>query len=109
MVNADYITMTNALPSALFHGTEDNLVPYGSSAHHLCAPNRVGYLMLDGSATIVEKLRKLEKPFYFYKVIGGKHELSSIPFEHLKDVFAFFDDTVFKREVIQTVKIVGRI
>lgn len=108
MVNADYITMTNALPSAFFHGTDDNLVPFGSAPHHLCAPTRVGYLMLDGSATIVEKLKKLEKAFYFYKVYGGKHELSSIPFEHLDDVFTFFDETVFKKEVIQTTKIIGK-
>ncbi|MCB0447139.1 MAG: alpha/beta hydrolase, partial [Gelidibacter sp.] len=54
LVNADYITKTNALPSAFFHGTDDNLVPYASAPHHLCAPTKVGYLMLDGSATIVE-------------------------------------------------------
>ena len=109
MVNADYITMNNALPSAFFHGTADNLVPYGSSAHHECSADRVGYLMLDGSATIVDKLKKLEKPYYFYKVIGGKHELSSIPFEHLDDVFTFFDETIVKKEIIQTVKIVNKI
>ncbi|MGJ8593806.1 MAG: alpha/beta hydrolase [Aquaticitalea sp.] len=109
MVNADYITSTNALPSAFFHGTDDNLVPFGSAPHHFCAPNRTGYLMLDGSSTIVEKLRKLEKPYYLYKVLGGKHELSSIPFDHLDAVFTFFDKTVFNREVIQTVKIVNKI
>ncbi len=108
VVNADYITNTNALPSAFFHGTEDNLVPFGSAPHHFCAPTRVGYLMLDGSATIVDKLRKLEKPFYLYKVIGGKHELSSIPFEQLDKVFSFFDQTIFKKEVVQTVRIITK-
>lgn len=109
MVNADYITITNALPSAFFHGTDDNLVPFGSAPHHLCAPTKTGYLMLDGSATIVEKLRKLDKPYFLYKVVGGKHELSSIPFDQLGDVFTFFDQTVLKKEVIQTVKIVSKI
>ncbi len=109
LVNADYITKTNALPSAFFHGTDDNLVPYASAPHHLCAPTKVGYLMLDGSATIVEKLRKLEKPFYLYKMVGGKHELSSIPFDHLDDVFTFFTKTIFNKETIQTVKIVKKI
>jgi poly(3-hydroxybutyrate) depolymerase len=108
MVNADYITITNALPSAFFHGTDDNLVPFGSAPHHLCAPSKTGYLMLDGSATIVDKLRKLEKPYYLYKVVGGKHEMSSIPFDYLDDVFTFFDQTVFKSEIIQTVKIVNK-
>lgn len=109
MVNADYITIANALPSAFFHGTDDNLVPFGSAPHHFCEPTRVGYLMLDGSATIVDKLKKLEKPYYLYKVFGGKHELSSIPFDHLDDVFKFFDQTIFNREIIQTVKIVSKI
>jgi acetyl esterase/lipase len=109
MVNADYITATNALPSAFFHGTDDNLVPFGSAPHHFCAPTKTGYLMLDGSATIVEKLRKLEKPYYLYKVVGGKHELSSIPFSNLNDVFTFFNQTIFKSEIIQTVKIVNKI
>ncbi len=109
VVNADYITLANALPSAFFHGTDDNLVPFGSAPHHLCAPTRVGYLMLDGSATIVDKLKKLEKPYYLYKVLGGKHELSSIPFDHLDEVFSFFNDTVFNKETIQTVKIVEKI
>lgn len=109
MVNADYITLDNALPSAFFHGTADNLVPFGSSAHHECSADRVGYLMLDGSATIVDKLKKLEKPFYFYKVIGGKHELSSIPFDNLNDVFTFFQDTISNKEIIQTIQIVNKI
>ena len=109
MVNADYITMTNALPSAFFHGTDDNLVPFGNSAHHQCSAKRLGYIILDGSASIVEKLKKLEKPFYFYKVNGGKHELSSIPFEQMEDVFRFFKQTVFLNETIQTTRIVNKI
>ncbi len=108
LVNADYITKENALPSAFFHGTDDNLVPFGSAPHHLCSPTRVGYLMLDGSATIVDKLKKLETPYYLHKVIGGKHEMSSIPFDQLDDVFDFFDQTITRNEIIQTVKIVDK-
>lgn len=106
MVNSDYITKTNALPSVFFHGTADNLVPFGSAAHHFCKPERKGYIMLDGSSTIVDRLLELEMPYYFNKVIGGKHELSNIPFKQLGEVFDFFDKTIFKREVIQTVKLI---
>ncbi|MBJ7881128.1 alpha/beta hydrolase [Gelidibacter salicanalis] len=105
MVNADYVTKENALPSAFFHGTADTLVPFASAAHHMCKPEKKGYIMLDGSATIVDRLLELQMPYYFYKVIGGKHELSSIPFDQLKDVFSFFDQTVLKKEIIQTVRI----
>lgn len=108
MVNADYVSKDNALPSVFFHGTADNLVPFASAAHHLCKPERKGYLILDGSSTIVDKLVSLEMPYYFYKVIGGKHELSSIPFDHLNEVFEFFNRTLFKREILQTVRIIKK-
>ena len=108
MVNADYISKDNALPSVFFHGTADNLVPFASAAHHLCKPQRKGYLILDGSSTIVDKLMALEMPYYFYKVIGGKHELSAIPFDQLDEVFEFFNQTIFKGEILQTVRIIRK-
>lgn len=108
MVNADYITRANALPSVFFHGTADNLVPFASAPHHMCKPEKKGYLLLDGSSVIVDKLMELETPFYFYKAVGGKHELSSIPFDHLDEVFNFFNQTVFNQEIIQTVKIIRK-
>ena len=108
MVNADYITKNNALPSVFFHGTEDNLVPFSSSSHHKCKPEKKGYLILDGSEIIVDKLLQLEMPYYFHKVIGGKHELSAIPFDHLDEVFKFFNQTILQNEIIQTVKIVKK-
>ena len=108
MVNADYISKDNALPSVFFHGTADNLVPFASAAHHLCKPQRKGYLILDGSSTIVDKLVALEMPYYFYKVIGGKHELSAIPFDQLDEVFEFFNQTIFKGEILQTVRIIRK-
>ncbi|MBA6152497.1 alpha/beta hydrolase [Gelidibacter maritimus] len=109
MVNADYVSADNALPSVFFHGTADNLVPFASAAHHLCKSEKKGYIILDGSSTIVDRLVELEMPYYFYKVIGGKHELSSIPFDQLDEVFAFFDQTVFRKEIIQTVRIIKKI
>lgn len=108
LVNAEYITKNNALPTVLFHGTDDNLVPFGSAPHHYCSPEKPGYLLLDGSGTIAKKLDDLEVSYYFHKVIGGRHELSSIPFEHLDAVFGFFNATVLQSEVIQTKKIMTK-
>jgi acetyl esterase/lipase len=104
MVNAEYITEDNMLPTILFHGTDDNLVPYGSAPHHYCNPKNLGYLILDGSETISKKLDDLGASYYFNKVIGGKHELSSIPFDQIDTVLEFFDKTIFNLEVIQTKK-----
>ncbi|WP_142785524.1 alpha/beta hydrolase [Changchengzhania lutea] len=108
VVNADYITSKNALPTVMFHGTADDLVPFGSAAHHYCTPEEPGYLMLDGSETIAKKLDNLGKAFYLNKVIGGKHELASIPFDQLQNVLRFFEKTIFKSEIIQTKKIITK-
>lgn len=109
MVNADYVTKENALPSVFFHGTADAIVPFASAPHHMCKPEKKGYIMLDGSATIVDRLLELQMPYYFYKVIGGKHELSSIPFSQLENVFSFFNRTIFNKEIIQTVQIINKL
>ncbi|MFD0835295.1 alpha/beta hydrolase [Mariniflexile aquimaris] len=102
MVNANYITKNNAVPSVLFHGTDDNLVPFANASHHLCDLDKPGYLLLDGSKIIAEKLEALETSYYFNIVKGGKHEVSKIPFNDLDDIFKFFEQTVLNNEVIQT-------
>jgi len=106
LVNAEYITKDNVVPTVLFHGTDDNLVPFGSAPHHYCNQEKAGYLFLDGSETISKKIDDLGQSYYFHKVIGGRHELSSIPFSQLDAVFDFFYKTVLHTEVIQTKKIV---
>ncbi|HMC02006.1 MAG TPA: hypothetical protein VKN14_13295, partial [Flavobacteriaceae bacterium] len=102
VVNANYITKENAIPSVFYHGTEDNLVPFANAPHHYCNPEKPGFLYLDGAKVIVEKLETLETSFYFNIVKGGKHEISAIPFEELNMVFNFFERTILNNEVIQT-------
>ncbi len=46
VVNANYITKDNAIPAVLFHGTEDDLVPFGTAPHHFCDPSKPGYIIL---------------------------------------------------------------
>ncbi|MDD7884495.1 alpha/beta hydrolase [Flavivirga sp. 57AJ16] len=102
VVSADYITEANAVPSVLYHGTKDQLVPFGTAPHHYCDPERPGYLMLDGSEVIAEKLEAFEVPYYFCIVKEGRHEVSAIPFDDLDKVFNFFERTILNDEVIQT-------
>ncbi|WP_229719292.1 alpha/beta hydrolase [Winogradskyella schleiferi] len=102
VVDASYITEENAIPSVLFHGTEDQLVPFGNAPHHYCEPTKDGYIMLDGSKVIAEKLEHFDTSYYFNIVKGGRHEISRIPFEDLEKVFQFFEQTVINDEVIQT-------
>ncbi len=108
LVNANYINKENAIPSVLFHGSDDKLVPIGHAAHHYCSEDRLGYFLLDGSEVIVDKLSEMGTSYYFYKVIGGGHELCQIPFKHLDMVFDFFNQTIHLKETIQTKKIITK-
>ena len=69
----------SAVPSLLFHGTDDHLVPYASASHHYCEKSKPGYLVLHGSHAIAEKLKKLEVPYWLHTTCGGAHELSNSP------------------------------
>lgn len=106
VVNKDYITENNAVPSVFFHGTKDNLVPFATAPHHYCSPEKPGYIMLNGPETIVKKLEGLETSYYLHQVVGGMHEISSIPFEELDRVFDFFNQTVINGKTIQIKKTV---
>lgn len=102
IVDASYMTPENAVPTVLYHGTKDQLVPYGNAPHHYCAPTKDGYIMLDGSKIIADKLEEFETSFYFNIVKEARHEISRIPYEELDIVFNFFERTVINDEIIQT-------
>lgn len=101
VVDARYITPENAVPGAFFHGTDDNLVPYGSAPHHWCDRDKPGYIMLDGSQSIVNRLQELQSSYLFYSFQGGKHEHSGVPFDRLPEVFRFFDRVFLRGERLQ--------
>jgi len=101
VVDARYLTSKNAVPGVFFHGTKDNLVPYATAPHHLCEPGAPGYLMLDGSKTIVQKLKDLNTSYLLYSFEGGKHEHSGVPFNELDNVFDFFQRVFLNNEQLQ--------
>ena len=98
IVDARYITQENAVPGVFFHGTEDNLVPYGTGPHHFCERNQPGYFILDGSHSIAERLRELNSSYLLYSFEGGKHEHSGMPFNYLPEVFNFFKKVFLQGE-----------
>jgi len=108
MVDPSYISLRTAVPTVLFHGSEDNLVPFAKGAHHQCSNSQPGFLILYGSEVISTKLRTLGKSFYFNEVKGGKHEISGIPFVQLDEIFKFFNSTIFQKEIIQTKRIIDK-
>ncbi|HSM47459.1 MAG TPA: carboxylesterase family protein [Draconibacterium sp.] len=78
----------SAVPSMLFHGTDDNLVPYATAPHHYCAENKPGFIILHGSFTIAQKLEKLNTPYWLHTTCGGAHEMSNKP------MTIYFDEIV---------------
>lgn len=103
IVDARYIGADQTVPGIFFHGTDDNLVPYATAAHHYCENSKPGYLILDGSKTIVEKLKQLDTSFLFYSFKDARHEISGMPFEYLPEVFRFMKLVVFEDNKIQSV------
>jgi acetyl esterase/lipase len=80
----------SAVPSLLFHGTDDNLVPYATAPHHYCKPNDPGYVILHGSYSIAKKLNTLNVPCWLHTTCGGAHEIASSPMTDYVDVITDF-------------------
>ncbi|MGB3587471.1 MAG: alpha/beta hydrolase [Tunicatimonas sp.] len=79
LVSLDWVTTESAMPTQFFHGTCDNLVPYGEAPHHYCEVGEPGYMPLYGPEAITDKLRELGKPYYLYTVCRGRHEWAGRP------------------------------
>ncbi|MGQ1946157.1 alpha/beta hydrolase [Geofilum sp. OHC36d9] len=75
----DKINCDTAIPTQLFHGTGDKLLPYDIAPHHYCNSNDKGHLMLYGSKPIAERLKGLGASYYFYSVCGGSHSWAGLP------------------------------
>ncbi len=102
IVDSRYLTLENAIPGIFFHGTSDQLVPYGTAAHHYCSPKDPGYLILDGAETIVGKLKKLDSSYLFFSFKDAGHEISGMPFKYFPQLFLFLKQVALGNSKIQT-------
>ena len=100
-----------AVPSLLFHGTDDNLVPYATAPHHYCAEEAPGYLVLHGSYTIAQKLDKLGVPYWLHTSCGAAHEIANKPMtDYVNEIVDFCYHFVvkgkkeFRRTIIEGVQ-----
>ncbi len=97
----------SAVPSMFIHGTDDNLVPYGTAPHHFCDKNSPGYMILHGAQTMAQKLDQLDVPYWLYTVCGADHSLTGQPITNFKDeIVEFCHDFVIegKGETRHTIK-----
>jgi para-nitrobenzyl esterase len=94
ITSLDYVTKESAIPTQLFQGIADELVPYNTAPHHYCKKTDIGYLLLHGSKTIANKLKKIAQPFYLYTIEKGDHSWSERPmFQGIPETidFLYFD------------------
>lgn len=106
LMDLNLITKSNLIPMMFFHGNGDAVVPYATAAHHYCATNATGWLMLFGSYSIFNYAKALNGTTSLFTYCGGGHEYSGTLFEKdlgyintfLKDVLAakkFQEHTIF--------------
>ena len=88
--NINHITNENVIPTQLFHGTDDPLVPYGIASHHYCPTQSSGFLMLFGAHAIMKRLQNLQAGYYLVTGIGGKHEWNSMPLSEYREEISDF-------------------
>ena len=102
ILDTRYMNDENTTPAIFFHGTDDNLVPYATAAHHYCEKSQPGYLILDGSRSIANRLKELNTAYLLYTFKGAKHEISSIPFDYLPEIFSYVKDVFLENNFKQT-------
>lgn len=80
----------SAIPSLLFHGTCDDVVPYVTAPHRYCKPGQPGYLMMNGSQDIARKLARLGVPYWLHSTCGAGHSVAKSPMTDYPDVMLEF-------------------
>lgn len=107
LVDTALITHQSAIPTLLYHGTCDNLVPFDSAPHHYCSEGEPGYLPLHGANAIAKHLDRLGKPFALYASCGGGHEWNDRPmFTLVQEMATAIRDLVVDQQFLQITKIV---
>ena len=93
VIDTSWINPSNALPTLLYHGTCDPLVPFASDIHHYCPDDSPGALMLHGSWSIAGQLESLGMPWQLYTFCGDDHRVANNPFlSNGEDIIRFCRD-----------------
>lgn len=102
IVDTTLISRRRAMPTLLFHGPCDPLIPYTAASHHHCAETDPGYLLLHGGYNIAQRLRNIGMPFHLMTACYGQHEWNGIPLtRHTDDIAEFLYRDVFLGEFRQ--------
>jgi len=99
ITSLDKLDNKTIIPTQLFHGVKDSLVPYGKAPHHYCKKDDEGYLELYGSKAIADKLKELNGSYYLQTIEDGDHSWNSKPmFLNIKEILTFIDEQVINQQ-----------
>lgn len=88
IIFTDAITEAKAIPTQLFHRTDDRVVPYNIAIHHYCKTNSHGYLVRYGYKAIANKFKLLPQFFYLYTI--DKVIIVRLVNQYIPEILAFF-------------------
>ena len=101
IMDLNLITAQNRIPTLMFHGDQDRLVPYGTAAHHYCDPSATGWLMFFGSHSVFEYLRNMGETCSLLTYRDKGHEVAGILFDQNQEVISRFLKRVLDGEIFQ--------
>ncbi len=108
LTSMDNLTKSNAIPTQLFHGTKDEVVPFNTAPHYLCDQRKDDFLTMYGSETIAKKLKEFGTPYYLFLISGGTHSWAGKPtVSCFGDIVDFlYNDVLFPSYARKTERIV---
>lgn len=100
------VVRENVLPTALFHGTCDPLVPFETDIHHYCPERTPGAWILHGSKSIADQLKRLDASYYLHVACGLGHEVAGRPMVQQIAETVLFIRTAVERSARQQTTVV---
>lgn len=99
IVDTSLIQPENVIPTAVFHGTCDQYVPYATATHHYCPENTPGALLLQGSSDIAKRITHLNGAVFLYTVVWGNHRINTLGMLlPLEETILFVNETVLQQQ-----------
>ncbi|WP_445736047.1 alpha/beta hydrolase [Mariniflexile sp.] len=102
VLNADLITKKNATPAAFYHGVDDKTIPYNRGPHQSCDLKRKGFLLIDGSKKIADKLEVLNSSFMLYSYLNQGHYNFDLPTDDIRQAYIFINKVIFQKKFYQS-------
>lgn len=99
LLDINNYTSAHPVPLFLMHGTNDQLVPYGVSAHRFCKEKNAGWMMMFGPDVLYKEARQRHWPLILYSYEGRGHEVSNFMFRNFDEMSHFMQRVVTHKKI----------